>query len=74
VTKTKVELAALLNRYLFIEVHWEMLPEEDLLKLYAAFEQLRVEIEQVFCFVDEVTETQLTVIEDGKKRWREYTT
>lgn len=70
--KTKAELVAELNRYLFVEVDWERMSIEDLQKLYAAFERLRVEIEQIFALLDEITEISMVPGGDGKREWENY--
>jgi len=73
--KTKAELVVELNRYLLVEVHWERMLEEDLLKLCEAFERLRRDVEGVFGFLDEVLDqAPLTLVEDSKKEWKRYTT
>lgn len=65
--RTKKELATELNRFLLIDICWDGLSQEDLVKLARAFGQLRVELEEICEILNEVS----TPIED-KGEWRNY--
>jgi hypothetical protein len=62
-----------LNQILQVrDIHWSLLPEEDLLRLFEAFQRLKQEFEEVFAILDEILETPLTIVEDSKREWRHY--
>lgn len=64
----KDEVVQKLNQVLMVQgIHWERLPEDDLLKLYEAFEKLRFDVEEVFGLLDEAS----TLI-PGPRRRRNY--
>jgi hypothetical protein len=65
----KERIARELDQFLLIRgIHWNLLPQEDLLRLHDAFEKLRVDIEEIFRLLDEAS----TLIPD-KGGWRGYT-
>jgi hypothetical protein len=72
----KHEVVRSLNQILQIrDIHWTLLPESDLLRLFEAFQRLKSEVEEVFALFDEITEVSLVRFEDGegsKKEWKNY--
>ena len=63
-------IAKELDQFLLIRgIHWQLLPEEDLKKLYEAFIHLRDDVMAVF----DLLETAPVVLPEGKAEWRRYT-
>jgi hypothetical protein len=64
----KEKIIERLNQILQVrDIHWNLLPDADLVRLTDAFERLRVDVEEIFGLLDEAP----TLIQD-KGEWKNY--